>query len=115
MPFLKLITNTELEPNQKTTLLAEISKLMATHTGKPERYVMVQFLDKQTMLFAGTAEPLAYLECKSIGLHDAQVNTLAKALNTHISSVLTIAGERIYIEFSNCPAEMWAWNGATFG
>ncbi len=115
MPFLKLITNSEIDASKKNQILAEISDLAAKHTHKPERYVMVHLLDKQTMSFGGDTAPLAYLECKSIGLDTAQVNALAQALNHYVSGALGVAGERIYIEFSNCPAELWAWNGATFG
>ncbi|MDD1626414.1 MAG: hypothetical protein LUQ26_02925 [Methylococcaceae bacterium] len=32
-----------------------------------------------------------------------------------LTGILPLTGERIYIEFSNCPAEFWGWNGSTFG
>ncbi len=114
MPFLKLSTNVEISDQQKQQLLSELSQLIARQTSKPERYVMVELSSGQAMLFAGSSDPLAYLECKSIGLSAAQVNALAASLSTALTSSLSLSADRIYIEFSNCPAEYWGWNGATF-
>lgn len=116
MPFLKLSTNIAIDEAQAEQLLSELSSLVSQETGKPERYVMVELSGDQAMLFGGSKQPLAYLECKSIGLNPAQ----AKALSASISRCLTkalppLSAERIYIEFSNCAAEFWGWNGSTFG
>ncbi len=115
MPYLKLNTNTPITPEQSEKLLDELSKLLATETGKPERYVMVQLSGDHRMLFSGTSQALAYLECKSIGLTKHQAQSLTETLCQTVSTRLKIEPERIYIEFSNCPAEFWGWNGSTFG
>ena len=114
MPFLKLNTNVEISDQQASQLLGELSRLVAQQTGKPERYVMVELTGGQTMLFAGSGEPLAYLECKSIGLSAVQAKALAASLSKVLTSALPLTADRIYIEFSNCPAEFWGWNGSTF-
>lgn len=115
MPFLKLSTNVTIEQSQSEQLLKELSQLLAKETGKPERYVMVQVTGGKTMLFGGSNQPLAYLECKSIGLTAAQAKALSASLSKLLTSALSLSAERIYIEFSNCPAEFWGWNGSTFG
>ncbi len=115
MPYLKLSTNVEISEPQSGQLLGELSKLIAQQTGKPERYVMVELTAGKTMLFGGSSEPLAYLECKSIGLNSAQAKALSAALSKALTAALSLAADRIYIEFSNCPAEYWGWNGSTFG
>lgn len=115
MPFLKLSTNVEIPEPQSKQLLSKLSQLVAQQTGKPERYVMVELTCGKTMMFAGNSDPLAYLECKSIGLSATQATSLAAALNPALTNALSIAADRIYIEFSNCPAEYWGWNGSTFG
>ena len=115
MPYLKLKTNVKVAAAQKPTLLKQFSQLMAHQTGKPERYVLVELASEQAMLFAGTDQPLAYLECKSIGLSVAQVDVLAAALCQLLHTQLQIEPERVYIEFSDCPAAYWGWNGSTFG
>lgn len=114
MPYLKLNTNVEIDPKQSRQLLSQLSQVMVKETGKPERYVMLELATAKSMLFAGNAEPLAYVECKSIGLTSTQAKSLSAAISRCLNFELSIAVERIYIEFSNCPAEFWGWNGNTF-
>lgn len=115
MPYLKLKTNIKVSAAQKPILLKQFSQVMAQQTDKPEHYVLVELASEQAMLFAGTDQPLAYLECKSIGLSVAQVNALTAALCQLLQTQLQIESERVYIEFSDCPAAYWGWNGSTFG
>jgi phenylpyruvate tautomerase PptA (4-oxalocrotonate tautomerase family) len=115
MPYLKLNTNVPITSEQSPQLLSKLSKLMAQETGKPERYVLVELAENQAMLFAGTNEPLAYLECKSIGLSASQAKSISAAVSGVLKDSLQLNGDRIYIEFSNCPGEFWGWNGSTFG
>lgn len=115
MPYLKLNTNLEIPAARTTTLAAELSKLLAKETVKPERYVMVDVVGSKTMLFGGSDQPLAYLECKSIGLSAAQAKALSASLPALLNRELALPADRVYIEFSNCPGEFWGWNGATFG
>lgn len=115
MPYLKLTTNVAISGQNPQDLLSSLSKLVAQETGKPERYVLVEARENKAMLFAGSDEPLAYLECKSIGLTGNQAKSLSAAITQALNDKLKIKGDRIYIEFSNCPANFWGWNGSTFG
>lgn len=115
MPMLKLRTNMPITAEQSPNLLKAFSRLLTQETGKPERYVMIDISGNHFMLFAGSDSPLAYLECKSIGLSASQATKLSASLCQILSEELGIAGDRIYIEFSNCPAEFWGWNSSTFG
>jgi len=114
MPFLKLSTNVDIDQTQSEQLLSELSQLLAKETGKPERYVMVELAGGKAMLFGGSNQPLAYLECKSIGLSATQAKALSASISKLLTGALPLSTERIYIEFSNCPAEFWGWNGSTF-
>ena len=104
-----------IDQTQSEQLLTELSQLLAKATGKPERYVMGELAGGKTMLFGGSNQPLAYLECKSIGLSVTQAKSLSASISKLITGTLPLTAERIYIEFSNCPAELWGWNGSTFG
>ncbi len=115
MPYLKLRTNVSVEQEQSSQLLTELSQLLSEETGKPERYVMVELAADRAMLFAGSDGPLAYLECKSIGLSASQAKALSASISRLLHARLQLSSERIYIEFSNCPADYWGWNGSTFG
>ncbi len=114
MPYLKLNTTLEIDSHEKPVLLQQLSTLMSEQTGKPESYVMIEIADARTMLFAASALPLAYLECKSIGLSTTQTQPLAAAICQLLHTRLQIAPERVYIEFSDCSAAYWGWNGTTF-
>ena len=114
MPLLKIQTNHAIDENISNSLLAEASKLVASELGKPENYVMVAIEPPQAMMFAGSIEPLAYLELKSIGLPESTTTGLSQALCGLIENRLGIPQSRIYIEFTNAPRSMWGWNGGTF-
>lgn len=113
MPYLKLKTNVNISDTPE--LLKQFSALMTKQTGKPESYVMVEIADAQSLIFAGSDAPAAYLECKSIGLSASQTKPLSTAICQLLQSRLQIAPNRVYIEFSDCPANYWGWNGSTFG
>lgn len=114
MPLLKIQTNQPVDEMEITGLMKKASTLVATELGKPESYVMIAFEPPQPMLFAGSDEPLAYLELKSIGLQEEQTKNLSVNLCQFVGDELKIPAERIYIEFSNAPRKMWGWNGGTF-
>lgn len=115
MPYLKLTTNIAIDKKQSPELMSQFSQLLAKETGKPERYVMVELSGGKDMLFGGGNEPLAYVECKSIGLSAQQAQSLSASISQLLASRLQLSAERVYIEFSNCPANFWGWNGSTFG
>lgn len=115
MPLIKLRTNVSIAADKTPRLMNELSLLLASETGKPERYVMVEIEGQRNMLFGGSSEPLAYVECKSIGLSTAQAKSLSQSISQVLNARLQISTNRVYIEFSNCPAEFWGWNGSTFG
>ena len=114
MPYLKLTTNIAVVAEQNLQLLGEFSQLLAKQTSKPEMYVMVEIDADKPMLFGSSNAPLAYVECKSIGLSLAQTKPLAHAICQILKQSLKISPERVYIEFSDCRAEYWGWNGSTF-
>lgn len=115
MPYIKLRTNQSISKQQAPEILTQLSQLMAKETGKPERYVMIELDGDREMIFSGNKEPLAYVECKSIGLSNEQAKSLSASISQILETYLQIKADRVYIEFSNCSAEFWGWNGSTFG
>jgi len=114
MPLLRIQTNTPLDAAKKQALAAEASRTVADMLGKPERYVMVSVEENPTMLFAGSDEPLAYLELKSIGLPGNRTAEFSAGLAALLGEHLALPADRIYIEFADAARNMWGWNGATF-
>ena len=114
MPLLKIQTNIRLEQAAESALLKQLSKTVSSELGKPERYVMVAIETDVAMLFAGSDQPSAYLELKSLDLPEEKSAELSKALCDAIAQPLSIASDRIYIEFTSPQRHMWGWKGATF-
>ena len=114
MPYLTIRTNQPLDADKQQALLQQSSAAVAQLLGKPESYVMVSIDADQPMLFAGSAEPLAYLELKSIGLPASATAELSAGLSQVVGDALAVAPNRIYIEFADAERHMWGWNGATF-
>jgi len=114
MPYLKIQTNQPLDAAERQALLQKASAEVAARLGKSENYVMVAIEAGQDMLFAGSSDPLAYLELKSIGLLETATPALSAALCQLISAELGIEQNRIYIEFANAARHLWGWDGTTF-
>jgi len=112
MPVLSIQTNVLVQ--DKTSFLAKASLLVAEALSKPESYVMIKLSNDEAMSFAGTTEPLAYLELKSLGLTSGQTAGLSKTLCVFLQKELQIDASRIYIEFSAPERVMFGWNGGTF-
>lgn len=114
MPFINLNTNIVLAAAQKKGLAHQLSSLASKYLDKPEQWVMCQVNTSLSMCFAGTDAPCAYLECKSIGLTEAQIPPLAEALCALLQQELQLDPARVYIEFSAAQPQHWGWNGGTF-
>ncbi len=112
MPVLNLHTNIPVA--NKEPLLKQASAVVAEALGKPEGYVMIRISDHEAMSFAGTTEPLAYIELKSLGLPVEETATLSDTICSFVKEQLNIDPARIYIEFASPEREMFGWNRATF-
>lgn len=113
MPSLSITTNAVLSPEAETALSDAASKLLAAGLGKPEGYVMVSVESRVTMRFAGSDEPAAFLDLRSIGL-PRDLNDMAHALTGAVNRHAHVPARRIYIACTDVPASHWAHGGATF-
>lgn len=114
MPCLLIRTNIDVSVEKQEPLLRRGSSVIAAALGKPERYVMISLENSVPMLFDASDTPCAYMELKSIGLPADRTKEFSHTLCSLISEELGIATDRIYIEFSDAPRQMWGWNGSTF-
>lgn len=114
MPYLKIQTNLPLTRKAERTVLRNASSLVAAELGKPEGLVMVALQDDTHMLFAGTDEPVAFLELKAIGLPARKTRVLSQKLCALIEDHLGISPERVYVKFIDVRRGMWGWKGDTF-
>jgi len=112
MPVLHIHSNISID--DQPDFLAQASSTVANALGKPESYVMILFSECKTMSFAGTQEPTAFLELKSLGLNDSQTSDLSEKLCLFLETTLKVNPSRIYIEFSAPERAMFGWNKTTF-
>lgn len=114
MPLLTVTTNTAVAEDSSRDFIVSASKLVSELLGKPESYVMVQLTPGRSMSFAGSLDPLAYCELKSIGLPEDRSQEFSQRLCRLLEDKLAIPAARTYIEFSNAARHLWGWNGGTF-
>ena len=114
MPYLKIQTNLPLSEKAERNILKDASALVAQELGKPEEFVMIAAQPDTPMLFAGTDDPVAFLELKSIGLPAQKTKQLSQALCGLINKHLGIRPERVYVKFIDVRHGMWGWKGDTF-
>lgn len=114
MPYLKIQTNLPLNKKAERTILKHASALVAEQLEKPETFVMVALESDTPMSFAGSDDPLAFLELKSIGLRPARTKDLSEALCKLVEGHLGIPRDRVYVKFIDVKGSMWGWKGDTF-
>ena len=114
MPYLSIQTNQSLDEKETLNILDKTSKSISQILGKPENYVMVALQANTPMSFAGSVEPTAYVQLKSLGLPEESTANLSEAICSLVSSELNINAARIYIEFISPERHMWGWNNKTF-
>lgn len=117
MPLIKVQTSVSAaEKSEVDTLLKGLSAKLARHLGKPESYVMTAFEPGVPMTFAGTSEPVCYVEVKSVGsMQPEQTKAMSQDFCQQINEALGVDKNRIYIEFNDAKGYLWGWNGSTFG
>jgi phenylpyruvate tautomerase len=117
MPLIKVQTSVSAPAKADVeTMLKSLSSKLAKHLGKPESYVMTAFEPGVSMTFAGTTDPVCYIEIKSIGsMKPQQTQAMSQDFCQEINQSLGVPTNRIYIEFADAQATMWGWNGSTFG
>ncbi|MGH1393824.1 MAG: phenylpyruvate tautomerase MIF-related protein [Trichormus sp.] len=117
MPLIKVQTSASApEKPEIETMLKNLSAKLAKHLSKPESYVMTAFESEVPMTFAGTTEPVCYIEIKSIGtMKPNQTEAMSQDFCEQINQTLGVPQNRIYIEFADAKGTMWGWNGSTFG
>ena len=115
MPYLSIFTNVSVADAKQSELLAVASRIVASQLGKPENYVMVSIAAGQRLAFAGSEEPAAFLELRSIRFPDAKRGSLCTELTDLIAELCGIARDRIFLVMGDVDAKLWGHDGKTFG
>jgi phenylpyruvate tautomerase len=114
MPYLMIQTNLPLGKKAERAILKNASTLVAELLEKPENFVMVALQTDTPMLFAGSDDPVAFLELKSVGLPARKTKDLSEQLCQLMEGHLGIPRDRVYVKFIDVKGAMWGWKGDTF-
>lgn len=68
MPFLRIQTNLPVGKEQEERLLSAASRLVSSNLDKDQKFFMGQVEGQLGMSFAGSTDPLAFLELDALGL-----------------------------------------------
>ncbi len=112
MPLLTITTNQSID--NPAELAEKASLLVSNILNKPESYVMVKVNESATLMFAGTHEPCALLELKSLGLPEDKTAEFSQQLCEFMQQQTGVTGNRVYIEFSGPARHLWGWDNRTF-
>ena len=114
MPYLSIQTNQNIEESKTRQIIQKVSHATAEILGKPESYVMGALQSNTPMSFAGSDEPTAYVQLKSLGLPESSTTSFSESICSLLNAELGVSADRIYIEFSGPERHMWGWNNKTF-
>ncbi len=114
MPLLKIETNKELDKAQINNLVQKTSMYVSELLNKPEKWVMVSFIQSTSMLFNADNTPCAFITLKSIGLDVDKSSDLSAGLCAFLEKEIGVDSERIYIDFQVLERKEFGWNGKVF-
>ncbi|MCP5516698.1 MAG: hypothetical protein H7A45_05470 [Verrucomicrobiales bacterium] len=114
MPLLKIQTNQAVSREHQEKLLRELTAMVASGLGKPAHYVQVVCETEIPMSFAGTTEPTAVVELRSLGLPAGKTQVLSATICGLIADSLEVPTNRTFINFFELRRDYWGWDGRTF-
>merc|ERR1712137_864548 len=115
MPLLSVDCNVP-TPDNITGVLKAFSSKLAEVTGKPEKWMMVQYNHKPSYIMGGSSDPCAVVTFSCIGKISKNENAAtSQAVCGLLEEHFKVNPERVYIFFNDYPRENVGWNNTTFG
>lgn len=112
MPFISVETNIKFAKTEP--VMRELSRVSSAIMGKPESVFQLSIKTGTSMLMAGTGEPTAFVRVRGINIPESQTQPLTEAICGVIQNLLSIPGNRVYVEFISSKNTMWGFDGNTF-
>jgi len=112
MPFIELKTNIELTNSVKEELKQSFGKdIEILH--KTESWLMINFIDNQSMYFKGSNSPCVIVEVKLYGsVNDNLASKFTEAITSSVSSKTGIEKNRVYVNYFG--TDNWGYSGFNF-
>lgn len=97
-----------------SSIISELSKVVAKASGKPESYVLISLTTDKPMCFAGTEDPCAWADIVSVGGFNGRTREMSAAIMPAIESALGVSQARCYLKFTSVDGSDLGWKGSTF-
>ncbi|MCB9989413.1 MAG: hypothetical protein H6868_08815 [Rhodospirillales bacterium] len=115
MPYLLVQTNAHEGLVKKEIFLKDATSAVAEMTGKPAEKVMIGLQTDIAMSFGGSEETCAFVHLKSLGLPPADAPRYVAALCDLLEQSLHIHPNRVFVQLSDHPRNLWGSDSVTFG
>ncbi len=101
MPYIELNVNKEINKTLKEEIKTKLGSLIKELPGKSENWLMVNINDNTSLYFKGSEEGAIMVKVLVYGeSYSSQIlNNFTSLLTFHLSSLLKISSERIYISY----------------
>lgn len=112
MPFVNVITNTEISKDQEIAVKSQLGKAIE-NLGKTENWLMVGFNCGTPLYFKGENAPAAFVDISVFGSSsDAQCEKMTAAVCGIVEKELGIPASRTYVKYTG--TSQWGWNNSNF-
>lgn len=114
MPCLIIHSNFPADKDKNSLFQDQLTSIVEEVLHKPKAYIMVIIEEPKAIRFGGSDKPALFIEVKSIGLPGDSTTQLSKKICEKAEELFSVQPDRIYLEFTDSPRNMWGWNKGTF-
>ncbi|KAF1324718.1 Atls1-like light-inducible protein, partial [Globisporangium splendens] len=114
MPFVHVSSNVPKTGVDTANAIRVLSKSLSVALDRPEPAVMVKLSLDQSMLFAGSDAPCAFIHIRSIGKIDTERNPkTVQALTATVTELLGVPADRVFMNLDDIATSNWGAQGTT--
>lgn len=113
MPFIEVKTNQKLTEEKKEQIKSKLG-LSISILHKPESFLMIGFVDNESLFFAGKElEKGAFVSVSLFGSADpSSCSKMTASICKILEEEIQIPGNCVYVAYY--PVANWGWNGNNF-
>uniref|UniRef100_UPI0038D25AA3 L-dopachrome isomerase n=1 Tax=Plasmodium knowlesi (strain H) TaxID=5851 RepID=UPI0038D25AA3 len=116
MPCCQVSTNINVSDDDAKKALMQIENAISQVMNKPMGYIMSNLDYQKHMRFGGSHDGFCFVRVTSIsGISRSNNTALADKITKILASTIKVKSDRVFIEFKDCSAQNFAFNGSLFG
>ncbi|GAB9475877.1 Atls1-like light-inducible protein [Globisporangium polare] len=114
MPSVHVFSNVRKTSVDTPVALQALSKSLSLALDRPEQVVMAQLSLEQPMLFAGSDAPCAFVQIRSIGRIDSELNPkTSRAVTAAVTEALGVPADRVFMNLDDVAITNWGLRATT--